>query len=250
VSRRAAPGLAAAAALVGIGFNAPYAVLTVTFDYPGILRAAPGDVLTRFAEGGPALIATWYGFMLFALVLAPLAAGLALHGDRLSRTPAAAGLAALFGGLAGLAQAFGLSRWVFVVPALADLHGRGDPALSLLAEQQFAMLNLFAGVAVGEHIGQLLTAGFIAALGLAEAAQGRRWIAATGYAVAALIALGTGEGLAIALGAEGDLFSLATIAGYLGLTGWLIALAISLARPGQARPTPGVKRAASKPSAV
>lgn len=250
MSRRSAPGLAAAAILVGLGFNAPYAVLTATFDYPGILRAPPGEVLTRFADGGPALIAIWYAFMLFALVLAPLAAGLALHGDRLVRTPAAAGLAALLGGLAALAQAIGLSRWVFVVPALADLHGGGDAALRLMAEQQFAMLNLFAGVGVGEHIGQLLTAGFVAALGHTEAAQGRRRLAIAGHVTAALIACGTGEGLAIALGADGDLFSLATIAGYLGLTAWLVALGISLAWPAQARPTPGAKRAASKPSVV
>lgn len=250
MTRRPAPGLAAAAILVGLGFNAPYSVLAATFDYPAILRAPPGEVLARFAEGGPALIATWYAFMVFALVLAPLAAGLALHGDRLVRTPAAAGLAALCGGLAALAQAIGLSRWVFVVPALADLHAAGDPTAQAMAAQQFAMLNLFAGVAVGEHIGQLLTAGFVAALGLAEAAQGRRKLAVAGYITAACIALGTGEGLAIALGADGDLFSLATIAGYLGLTAWLVALGVSLARGSQARPTPGVKRAASKPSVV
>jgi hypothetical protein len=96
----------------------------------------------------------------------------------------------------------------------------------------------------------LLTAGFVAALGHTEAAQGRRRLAIAGHVTAALIACGTGEGLAIALGADGDLFSLATIAGYLGLTAWLVALGISLAWPAQARPTPGAKRAASKPSVV
>ena len=51
-----------------------------------------------------------------------------------------------------------------------------------------------------------------------------------GIATAGLIAVGTGEGLAIALGGSGVLFSMATITGFLGLTIWLIATGITLLR--------------------
>jgi hypothetical protein len=45
-----------------IGFNAPFALLAVTFDYPGILRESPEAILATFHAGGPGLIWTWYAF--------------------------------------------------------------------------------------------------------------------------------------------------------------------------------------------
>ena len=52
----------------------------------------------------------------------------------------------------------------------------------------------------------------------------RRTITASlGLLTALAIAAGAGEGLALALGRDGGAFSLATIAGFLGLTVWLIA---------------------------
>jgi hypothetical protein len=41
---------------------------------------------------------------------------------------------------------------------------------------------------------------------------------------------GTGEGLALALGRDGAAFSTFTVAGFLGLTAWLIATGIGLLR--------------------
>jgi hypothetical protein len=56
-------------------------------------------------------------------------------------------------------QAVGLSRWIFVVPGMARQHA--DAATSeagrLALETNFDMLNLWAGVAIGEHTGQILT---------------------------------------------------------------------------------------------
>jgi hypothetical protein len=57
-----------------------------------------------------------------------------------------------------------------------------------------------------------------------------RMSAGTGFATGIAIALGTGEGLAIALGQSAEIFSYATIAGFLGLTVWLIATGIGLIR--------------------
>jgi glutaminase len=45
------------------------------------------------------------------------------------------------------------------------------------------------------------------------------------------IAIGTTEGIALALGQSGDLFSIFTIVGFLGLTAWLIATGVTLLRP-------------------
>jgi hypothetical protein len=68
-----------------------------------------------------------------------------------------------------------------------------------------------------------LTALFVLMLACLQWSERARISATLGFITAAAIALGTGEGLAIALGRSGEVFSLATIAGFLGLTVWLIA---------------------------
>jgi hypothetical protein len=227
-TRRRQPLLGSSAIALAILFNAPYAVLAASFDYPQVLRQPAGAVLDRFAAGGPALVLTWYGFALAALALTPMAPALSLSTDRLRRAPVLAIGAALAGALAGVTQAMGLMRWVFVVPGLARDHLSPDAGVRAGAEQGFNLLNAFGGVAIGEHLGQLLTALFVLLLALVQAGEGRRPVAGLGLCTAAAIALGTGEGLAMALGGDGGLFSLATIAGFLGLTAWLIATGAGL----------------------
>lgn len=92
------------------------------------------------------------------------------------------------------------------------------------------MLNAWGGVAVGEHIGQLLTALFVLLLSHIQSKEGWRLTSYLGFATAALIVVGSGEGLALALKASGDAFSLATIAGFMGLTLWLVATGVQLFR--------------------
>ncbi|MFO6448025.1 DUF4386 family protein [Erythrobacter sp. NE805] len=228
----ARPALGTATIALAILFNLPYALLAASFDYPAILRHPPAEVLARFAAGGAGLVLTWYAFALAALALTPLAVGLAITPRRLTEQPALAAGAALVGALAGLTQAVGLMRWVFVVPDLARTAASGDPAEVAAAAHAFALIHTYAGVAIGEHLGQLLTALFAALLAIIQWREGRRIAAALGLLTAPLLLLGTGEGLMLALGRNGDTFALLTIAGFLGLTAWLIATGIGLLRRG------------------
>ena len=219
-----------AAITLAVWFNIPYAVLAVIFDYPAILRRSALDVLARFEAGGAALLLSWYAFALAALALLPLAVSMAITRQRLAARPALAIGAAIAGALAGVTQAIGRFRWVFAVPRLAHEAAKGDPAAAAAAAQAFDMLNAYGGVAVGEHLGQLLTALFVGQVALLQRADSYRRTAVAGFATAAMLTLGTGEGLAMALEQNGGIFSLATIAGFLGLTLWLIASGISLIR--------------------
>ncbi len=126
---------------------------------------------------------------------------------------------------------------MFAVPALAAAFAdpATDAAHRAAIEATFQMLNLWGGVAIGEHLGQALTALWI---GLAVAAQVGRagWLNrlavwAGGVAVAGIL-FGLGEGLALALDAPGDIFSVGTIAGYLAMTVWLILTGCGLVRRG------------------
>lgn len=216
------------AALIGLAlaFNLPFARLAQIFDYPAILRRPAAEILAAFASGGPSLILTWYAFALAALLFLPVGMAHAMGAGRIGRFPALAVAAAVAGALAGLVQAMGLLRWVMVVPGLVGAEG---------AETSFAMIHAFAGVALGEHLGQLLTAlhvGLIAAMQLKE---GRRITAALGSVTTAVLTLGAYEGVALAIGADGAALGLAAVTGYLALTLWLILSGLGLILPAMRR---------------
>lgn len=217
-----------AAISLAVGFNVPYAMLASIYDYPQVLRGPAGEALELFRAGGPLLVLAWLGFMLSALAMTPLATALAITPARIAKTPALAVGAAMSGALAGLAQAIGLSRWVFVVPDLARDHA--DPAQRLAAEHSFDLLNAWGGVAIGEHLGQLLTAMFVLHVALMQRGERLRISSALGVLTATLIIFGAAEGPVIALGGSGQAFGLATIGGFLGLTLWLIVTGAGLMR--------------------
>src|SRR5207342_16831 len=59
--------------VVPLAFNLFFFLLARGFDYPDILRRPTGEVLSRFQAGGVSLKLLWYGFMLTAVLFAPLA---------------------------------------------------------------------------------------------------------------------------------------------------------------------------------
>lgn len=150
------------------------------------------------------------------LVRAALAAR---HGDS-----AFLGLTTALGVLAGVLKLFGIGRWLFVMPALADAYlnadvaGRGPIALI------YDAFNRYAG-GVGELLGVQLFAGVWTLLvSLALLASGRsRPLAVTGLGSAALLLAGLGSLIGLQLGpillVQGVLWQL-----------WLVALAVTLWR--------------------
>lgn len=170
---------------VPVVFMAAFTGLQMSFNYPDILREPAADILAGFTAGGPALIATWYIFMLSALAFIPVGvlSGLWLW----PRSQTAAAFAATFGILAGLVQGLGLLRWVVLVPSLAS--SSGDAATT---QAVFDAFHLYAGQGIGEHFGYLFTA--LWTVSVAVALWGRyRLIAAIGLVLAVGIAVGMAE---------------------------------------------------------
>ncbi len=187
--------------LTPIAFNLLFTLLSVTFEYPDILRQPAGYVLERFEAGGAGLVATWYGFMLTAVLFVPLVVLVhrVLAGDgREAGEPFYLGLATAFGIVASVMQFLGLARWPFLVPYLADSYT--DPASSEATRQSVAVVfeafNRYAGVAVGEHLGYLFTGLWTALVALAmfgSALPFRRWLGLLGMVSAAGVLVGTLE---------------------------------------------------------
>lgn len=217
-----------AAIVLGIVSNIPFTILTLRFDYPSILRQPASQVLMVFEQGGPDLVLTWYAYGLSALAIVPLSLAFAFGWPRWREWPAIAIGSAILGAMAGLTQAIGLFRWVFVVPSLARVatDPNASAAAKAAAVSAFDLMNLFGGVTIGEHIGQALTCFWVLLVVVVQWRAKRRIdrvAALFGSLTIAGIGLGLGEGLCLALGLDGSSFGLATSVGFMALTLWLLA---------------------------
>jgi hypothetical protein len=188
---------AAGAFLIGlpIAFNVFFLLLGRVFDYPAILRSPVGTILTRFQAGGLRLKLIWYGFMLTAVLFAPLAVllGQVLARDRLELVP----VATTVGVLAAVVQFLGLARWPFLVPALARTYE--DPTTSPAAREATAVVfdsfHRYLGVAVGECLGYFFTGAWtvLIAVAMLQSSSFDDWLALPGIAIGALLVVGSLE---------------------------------------------------------
>lgn len=224
------PQRLAGAALIAfaIYFNVPFSLLAGMFDYPDILRRPAADILQAFAAGGAPLLAVWYLFALAAIAFIPVA--LLLRNAIRTRSGQPSTGLAVAGVLAGLLQALGLIRWVFVVPVLAAIEV--DPttteATREAARVGFSLLHQYAGVALGEHLGQLLTASWVAGLGWLQLRAGGRVTGALGLGSGLLIFAGLTDGFATVLPIDFGILVEGSVWGFILLTAWFIATGISL----------------------
>jgi hypothetical protein len=216
--------------------NIPYTLLITTFDYPDILRAPTGDILTQFAAGGPRLIWTW---LAFAWVGVPILLGIlllpqALADDRNpNRGRQVGNLALFFGATSLIAQMIGLLRWPFVVPVLARLYTapQATEATREAVAAVFQAVHQYGGVVLGEHIGQTFTILWMILLSISLLRQGKlpRWLPWAGFVAAGVYALAQGELLATAMPGF-PYWGEAGLVGSLLWLGWLIALGVVLLR--------------------
>jgi hypothetical protein len=188
---------AAGALLVGlpIAFNLFFFLLRRFFDYPGILRSPVGTILSRFQAGGLRLKLLWYGLMLTAVLLAPLAVllGQVLARDGLELAP----VAATVGVLAAVVQSLGLARWPFLVPELARTYENpnSSPAAREATAVVFDSFHRYLGVAVGECLGYLFTGAWtlLVAIAMLQSSSFDDWLAWPGIAVGPLLVMGSLE---------------------------------------------------------
>src|SRR5512144_2437037 len=134
--------------------NIPYTLLIMNFDYPDMLRAPVGQILTQLHAGGNALIYTW---LAFAWVGLPMLFGAIMLKRILEKENSRFLAAATTIGVIGfVVQVIGLLRWVFVVPVIARLYT--DPATTAVMKDSLSALFIgihqYGGVLLGEHMGQ------------------------------------------------------------------------------------------------
>jgi Domain of unknown function (DUF4386) len=205
-----------------IGVFIPYTVLTITFDYPDILRQDAGIILTRFHDGGGSLIATWWAFAMLGL---PLLIAYILIGQKFEATLGFIKWVTIFGIISGIVQIIALLRWVFVVPLIANNYvSAGDPAVKAAAIVSFQTVHQFGGVLLGEHIGQLFTVVWTVMISYAfiKLRVFSKWVSWLGIAASVIYLMGQAELFATVIPG----FPVWDMAGFIGSTLWLIWLLI------------------------
>jgi hypothetical protein len=212
-----------------LGVFIPYSILTIIFDYPGILREEPGIILTQFQAGGTKLIMTWLAFALLGLPLLPAYSMIGQHLE--TKIPFVRWVTTV-GIISGIVQIVGLLRWVFVVPVLANDYvlAKNTSVLESI-EIIFRVVHQFGGVLLGEHIGQLFTVIWTVFISFALVRQSviASWLGWFGYLSSAIYFFAQAELLETVI--KG--FPVWNVAGFLGSTLWLlwlILVGISLIR--------------------
>jgi hypothetical protein len=178
-----------------LAFNAFFFLLGRFFDYPAVLRSPTEHILGRFQAGGVRLKLLWYGLMLTAVLLAPLAVlvGQVLSQDGLAVVP----VATTIGVLAAVVQFLGLARWPFLVPALARAYT--DPASSPATREAttvaFESFHRYLGVGIGECLGYLLTGAWtlLVAIAMLESSAFAAWLAWPGIVIGLFLIVGSLE---------------------------------------------------------
>jgi hypothetical protein len=213
-----------------LAFNVAFAALAARFDYPDILRRPTEEVLARFRAGGTGLVLLWWAFALTAVALAPTA--VLLSGALDGANDDLRDLAAIAGVLAALVQFLGLIRWPFLVPYLARVVAEPDasPARRQAVDIVFQSFNRYLGVAVGEHLGYLLTGGWSVLVGaaLTQTTVAPAWLGILGVVIGTLLALCSLEFVGPFELAGWKLAATLTPITYIAWSLWLIATGIAL----------------------
>lgn len=200
----------------------PYNILIVTFSYPDILRQDTATVLTMFHEGGSELIWTWFAFALTGLPLLP---AYVLLGQKIEKKSSIARVATTLGVIGLIVQMVGLLRWTFVVPVLADTFVNAtDAPTQAAAIIAFKAIHQFAGVLLGEHLGQLFTIAWtiLISIALQRTKAIPNWVSYFAYVASGIYALALAELFATVM----PTFPMWDMAGFLGSSLWLLWLII------------------------
>jgi hypothetical protein len=207
--------------LGALGVLIPYTVLTITFDYPSILREETGSILTKFHKGGNTLIWTWWAFAFLGL---PLLEAVVLIGQQYKDKFYFVRWATTLGVIGILVQFIGLLRWTFVVPVLANNFVAGTDMAKEANKVAFQVIHQYGGVILGEHIGQLFTIAWTIMITSAfmQMKLFPKWVNILGFVSSFIYLLAQAELFATVI----PNFPVFEMAGFIGSTLWIIWLLI------------------------
>jgi Domain of unknown function (DUF4386) len=216
--------------VVSVAFNAAFALLAARFDYPDVLREPTADVLAKFRAGGTPLVLLWWAFALTAVLMVPL---VVLLSSAISDADASLiAVATTVGVLAAVVQFLGLIRWPFLVPYLArtDADPDASPARREAVDVVFQSFNRYLGVAIGEHLGYVLTGAWttLAGVALTQTTATPSWVGVPGIVIGPVLMVCSLEFVGRHELAGWKLAERLTPITYIAWSLWLIATGVAL----------------------
>lgn len=205
-----------------IGVFIPYTILSMTFEYPDILRQEPGNILAKFHAGGSSLFLTWWAFAILGF---PLLIAYILIGQILENKIDFIKWVTTIGVISGIVQIIALLRWVFVIPVIANSYVlASDVATKAVAISSFQTVHQFGGVLLGEHLGQLFTIIWTIMISYAFIKLNlfQKWVSWLGIIASVIYLTAQAELFATVI----PDFPVWDMAGFIGSTLWLIWLII------------------------
>ncbi len=200
----------------------PYTILTIIFEYPDILRKDTADILTKFHQGGNALIWTWFAFAITGIPLLP---AFILLGQEVENKNPLMRIATNIGIIGLIVQIIGLLRWTFVVPILANtfVNAPDEPTKAAVIVA-FKTIHQYGGVILGEHLGQLFTIAWTVMVTLVfrKISLFPAWVNVLGFIASFIYLLAQAELFATVM----PDFPVFGPAGFIGSTLWLIWLIV------------------------
>ena len=221
-------GTAFALTLVHVGLiSAGFLILADQFSFPDILRATSHERLALFRAHQGLIVPAYYLMGLSGLTQIAIAV---LFHQSFARSGSTLLVAALVAGvLGGAFQLMGFMRWPIAVPYLAEQMASAttDDMRNVVALLE-GLLNRYAGMVVGEHLG-FLGQGFWTVLISAAMFRGPLFAwpyGAVGFVLGALILVSSLE----QLGGPFEVIGMVSAPVFAAWLGWLLMCGISLAR--------------------
>ena len=208
---------------------AAFFVLNGAINWPASLGEPARVNLPLILEQRGAVVLGYGAYLAYSLLILPLSVMLYFSLKERGSSPLLA-VAAGFGIVSALARALGISRWLFLMPFLAETYV--DPGISEATRQAveiaYGSFNEYAG-GVGELLGVTITGAAwigLTSIALMRSSRFPNWLGILGLLAAVLLL----PGLASVAGVEvGSLF--AVVGGNVLLI-WMFALAVVVARAG------------------
>jgi hypothetical protein len=200
-----------------------FVVLSAVFTFPDILRSPGSEVLPLFADKASIVRPTYWVLAMSGLVL--IAASVELGRILGPHAEGPARLVSGFGVATGIFWALGYARWPIAMPYLSNLYRNGDKQR---ATELYELLNRYAGMTVGEHLGFITMGAFAIALAVAlrHAGIGPTWFFPLGIIAGLSIAITSFEQYDNDVPVLGELNGAANTVWFL----WVLAIGVVLVR--------------------
>ena len=207
-----------------ISVTVPVIVLGKYFNFPDILRQPAEQAFTLFRNNESLIVAAYYIFLLSSLFYMPISyTACRFYNQSVSKF----WLKALtgFGIATTVFQSIGFIRWIFTMPFLTESyfsHGEEKQVITLLYE----MLNRYAGMSVGEHLGFIAMGCWTTIFGiiLIKKQNPQKWLGYTGCLTGLLLIISVGEHFG---GQTAHLFSTINFIANTLWTLWILAVAVT-----------------------